>query len=643
MSQSKTPAPSGPAKRKHETSSHSPPPTHRPRHETDSPASPHGDSSEVDDNDEEDHRFYGDGFSDQQREILDFVEEIDQIDGVEGSSRAVLSDETDPELTLPAIRRLTLQLERAINKNQELRARYPDTPAKFMESEIDLEHTLHRFVNLSQAPQQFTELAQLDTIPLLLSQLSHENTDVAAIVVEVFNEWTDEETVFNAIPVISGEELDQEAIHTLVEQERATAALIEAVNTMVGAFISNQGLELVVQNLGRLQDDRPEDQAAIFQTLGLIEHLTELRTTYVTELVERTAILSWLLNVIAAGQFSSNLQYASEILVIILQGSPSNQIRLGALGGIDTILQALSVYRQRDPDSGDEIEYMENLFDILCLMIGEPELKLQFLKNEGVELMILMLKAKLLSRSRALKVLNFATCTNHFVSKLIAQKFIEESGLVPIMKVFMKKGLAKFKKQYKIISEADEEEHTISVIASLLKHTEPATPDRWRVVNQFPDSGYERVDRLVELHMTYTDRLQPVEAEIAAEREALNMEDAYEEEYTEERFYTRRLTEGLFVVHMTDLVLVYLASEAPRIKQHATMLLKRYGRQWADVCHNVEEYIANLDSLPVDPTHTEPGPKSELDGEAGEIDPSESSELSRQAEANRLRAILKNL
>ncbi|RKP33604.1 Catenin-beta-like protein, partial [Dimargaris cristalligena] len=538
--------------------------------ETDSPASPHGDSSEVDDNDEEDHRFYGDGFSDQQREILDF----------RALHGAVLSDETDPELTLPAIRRLTLQLERAINKNQELRARYPDTPAKFMESEIDLEHTLHRFVNLSQAPQQFTELAQLDTIPLLLSQLSHENTDVAAIVVEVFNEWTDEETVFNAIPVISGEELDQEAIHTLVEQERATAALIEAVNTMVGAFISNQGLELVVQNLGRLQDDRPEDQAAIFQTLGLIEHLTELRTTYVTELVERTAILSWLLNVIAAGQFSSNLQYASEILVIILQGSPSNQIRLGALGGIDTILQALSVYRQRDPDSGDEIEYMENLFDILCLMIGEPELKLQFLKNEGVELMILMLKAKLLSRSRALKVLNFATCTNHFVSKLIAQKFIEESGLVPIMKVFMKKvGIA---------LHSPHVEHTISVIASLLKHTEPATPDRWRVVNQFPDSGYERVDRLVELHMTYTDRLQPVEAEIAAEREALNMEDAYEEEYTEERFYTRRLTEGLFVVHMTDLVLVYLASEAPRIKQHATMLLKRYGRQWADVCHNVE-------------------------------------------------------
>ena len=35
---------------------------------------------------------------------------------------------------------------------------------------------------------------------------------------------------------------------------------------------------------------------------------------------------------------------------------------------------------------------MENLFDVLCSALGEPEIKQQFLDSEGVDLMVLMMK-----------------------------------------------------------------------------------------------------------------------------------------------------------------------------------------------------------------------------------------------------------
>ena len=39
---------------------------------------------------------------------------------------------------------------------------------------------------------------------------------------------------------------------------------------------------------------------------------------------------------------------------------------------------------------------MENVFDILCSALGEPEIKQQFLDLEGVDLMVLMMKCAVL-------------------------------------------------------------------------------------------------------------------------------------------------------------------------------------------------------------------------------------------------------
>jgi beta-catenin-like protein 1 len=55
-------------------------------------------------------------------------------------------------------------------------------------------------------------------------------------------------------------------------------------------------------------------------------------------------------------------------------------------------LTFLQQYRRRDPTDADEAEFMENVFDSLCSALAESEIKGLFLKSEGVDLMVLMMK-----------------------------------------------------------------------------------------------------------------------------------------------------------------------------------------------------------------------------------------------------------
>lgn len=64
----------------------------------------------------------------------------------------------------------------------------------------------------------------------------------------------------------------------------------------------------------------------------------------------------------------------------------------------------LQKYRKSDPQDQEEEEFMENAFDALCSALAEPELKKTFLESEGVELMVICMKEKKMSRSRSIKV-----------------------------------------------------------------------------------------------------------------------------------------------------------------------------------------------------------------------------------------------
>jgi beta-catenin-like protein 1 len=107
------------------------------------------------------------------------------------------------DLSLPAIRRLLLKLERAIDKNQDQRSKYPDDPAKFINSEADLDAAIKSLMPLSQVPAlAYPELVKSETISMLIGLLSHENIDIVIDVVELIHELTDED--------VGGEDEDEE-------------------------------------------------------------------------------------------------------------------------------------------------------------------------------------------------------------------------------------------------------------------------------------------------------------------------------------------------------------------------------------------------------------------------------------------------
>lgn len=328
--------------------------------------------------------------------------DLSLLEAVEKSQNAV------EVLDLRTLKKLVLSFERRLRDNLEARMKYPDNPDKFAESEIELHDELQKLRILAGGPDLYPDLVALNTVPSLLGLLSHDNSDIAVDVVSLLQDLTDEDVL---------EDNDEPA------------------RILVDALVENNALELLVQNLGRLSEIDPDESAAIYNTLATIENMIEVKPAVAELVCERTKLLRWLLTKIKVREFDSNKQYASEILAILLQNSAANQKRLGQMNGVDIMLQAVAMYKSRDPRSSDEEEMVENLFDCLCCLLMPVENKERFVKAEGVELMIIIMKQKKLAYGSAIRALDFAM-TKYPPA---CERFVDVLGLKTAFAAFMGK------------------------------------------------------------------------------------------------------------------------------------------------------------------------------------------------------------
>lgn len=275
----------------------------------------------------------------------------------------------------------------------------------------------------------------------------------------------------------------------------------------------------------------------------------------------------WLLRRLGAKiPFDGNKLYASEILSILLQNSESNRKILGDLKGVDTLLQQLSFYKRRDPGSGDEHEFLENILDCLCsCLLCCPSNRELFYVGEGIELLNLILKEKRETISSikpgALKILNHVLGTDKGVDEILSKccdKLVQFGGLRAIFSIFMKpKSIISTRLKKREIPGAinDYEEHTISIFLSLLRFCNPE--NKMRVVSKFAEGDLEKTERLVEMHIKYSEMLSVVDEEIRKEKDELQDE----EEIDEEEIFVRRLTEGgLFTLQIVDQTIAMICS-----------------------------------------------------------------------------------
>ncbi|XP_014828638.1 PREDICTED: beta-catenin-like protein 1 [Poecilia mexicana] len=383
-----------------------------------------------------------------------------------------------------SVKKMILTFEKRSYKNQELRIKFPDNPEKFMESELDLNDIIQEMHVIATMPDLYHLLVELNAVHSLLGLLSHENTDVAIAVVDLLQELTD--------------------IDTLHESEEGAEVLIDAL-------LEGQVVALLVQNMERLDEQVKEEADGIYNTLAITENMAEFRPGLCTEAAQQ-GLMQWLLKRIKAKlPFDANKLYCSEILAILLQNNDTTRELLGEMDGIDVLLQQLSVFKRHNPNTAEEQEMMENLFDALCSCLMLSSNRDRFLKGEGLQLMNLMLREKKMSRTSALKVLDHAMIGPEGADN--CHKFVDVLGLRTIFPLFMKTP-KKMKKTG--TSEKEHEEHICSVIASMLRNLK--SQQRTRLLNKFTENDCEKVDRLMELYFKYMEAVQQADKRIEGEK-----------------------------------------------------------------------------------------------------------------------------
>uniref|UniRef100_A0A0B6YR41 Beta-catenin-like protein 1 n=2 Tax=Arion vulgaris TaxID=1028688 RepID=A0A0B6YR41_9EUPU len=457
-------------------------------------------------------------------------------------------------------KKLLLQFEKRVYKNQEMRIKYPDLPEKFMEAEIELNEIVHEMHVMATVPEHYQILVDLRSVQSLLQLISHDNTDISIAVIDLLQELTD--------PDILNENED-------------------TVGVLVDALLEGQVVAVLVNNLDRLDENVKEEFEGVHNSMAIIENLADFKPEMCADAAQQ-GLLLWLLKRIRMKRpFDQNKLYCSEILAILLQDTDENRQLLGESDGIDILLQQLAVFKKHDPGTKDEMELMENLFNCLCSALAFASNRARFLRGEGLQLMNLMLREKKMSRNSAIKVLNHAMTGTEGQDN--CQKFVEILGLRSLFPLFMKTP-----KQAKAGPASDElEEHICSILASMLRNCQ-ATP-RQRMLLKFTENDHEKVERLLELHFKYLDKVRHCDDQIEREKMRLRHSGDDVDEDMEDEFYLRRLDSGLFTLQLIDYIMLEAcASGASSIRTRVMQILNMRGGSVKVIRGIMREYAGNI-------------------------------------------------
>lgn len=555
----------------------------------------------AEDGDDEEGRFFGGGLDDNAIDAIDYLDAQD----AEGP---IMEEKYD----LPWLRKLTLNFEKKINKNAELRARYEDDPSKFMASEGDLDETIKSLSILSEHPELYEEFVKSESAARLVELLAHENTDIAIDAIEIISELTDEDVV--------------------AEQEQW--------DVLVNAMLENDLLSLLISNFSRFDEKEDADRSGVYHSLSVLENLLSQPANTDT-IGKQEKLVAYLLGRIQQQEkpTTQNKQYGSEILSILTQSSSPNRRRVIEANGVEILLTQLAPYRRNDPDKdSDEEEYMENLFNCLTSLVDEWEGKSKFLEAEGIELCLLMVRDGKTSKSRALKVLDHAcgyaepTATddaqiNGTTSKtkeeeqlgttphnshdrtkpspskplgqrpelpepstLVCEKVVESRGLKPLFSTFLKT-----KKHDPATTE-----HILGLFASLLRSLPGNSDARFRVLAKFLEKDFEKINKLVSLRRDYSSRVAAFDAQLKDRKKGLSKE---EQDELEMENISTRLSEGLYCLERIDAILAWLVAEDDGASNYIVKALAERDETLQDVRKTLQAQLDGV--LEVEPAERE--------------------------------------
>ncbi|KAI7833013.1 Catenin-beta-like protein [Kickxella alabastrina] len=534
------------------------------------------DVSDIDDT--EGGRFFSDGLTKQQKGVLQWVDNAEDI---------------EEHLDKDTVRRLVARLERAMSKNTEDRIKYAQSPAEFAESEADLDEALRNLLPLTNSVQDLHVLDDLGALPTLVELLGHENEDIVMDIVELVSELT-------SMDAWSQEGESQ-------EERQQVVGFIKALEKHAFFEALGHSLRRLDESTGSAYDS--DDASGVAKMLDIVENLTTLDASLAETAVNSMRLLDWLQARICTSPDTSsrniettdvNQQYAAELIAILLQTSTKICQSAAKTPLMDALLKCLAKYRKRTPEDAVEMEYLENIINSLCVLVATPQGRHEFESLEGVELLVLLQKQPEIGRLLSLKILDYALSPSEtaleqvgaldadlLVRRSIAKRYIEGMGLKYLFYVLMRRGKGAAQKLYRDHPESDE--RIMSCVSWLFRLTERESPLHWRVLAKFvpslaDDASWKlHVDRLVELNIQYFDSLREAE-------EQMNASDSEGEDKEEERYLVRQ-DAGLFSLQMSDIVIAFVAVDG-EARERIEQRLRRKGRSLDMVVEELAEYIS---------------------------------------------------
>ena len=483
---------------------------------------------------------------------------------------AKADEEEIAELDAASLKKLLLAFEKKITRNQQLRVKYFDEPARFAESEVDLDDAIRDMGLCAAAPELYPLLAELGGVASIVALVAHENSDISASACSLLYDLTDADVVDSS-------------------PDAAEAALV-----LVGALEAASGLEHLASNIERFNEAQTEEAEAVHNTLGVFENAAEIGGPATAEKIcAATSLFRWLAERVKAKSFDANKLYASELVAILAGGSEKSaeavaRTAVGEADAIDALLQACAYYRRRGPKDGDEEECVENLFQaVASILAGAPASALPaFVKAEGVELMLRCVREGKHAAACALRVLAAALApARPRDAEDPARRFFEAGGLKVIFPALAGRGAAKGaivgdatkrsrkkKRKRRLRDEQrDLDEHVVSIVASLCLYAAPDAPDlaHKRLVHKFLENGGEKIRKLAERYATYAGDVR------AAERveDAAGGGSGDDDEGARLARTARVLRAGLHALRLATCALAFCAVYSPAARETLEGLL----------------------------------------------------------------------
>lgn len=118
-----------------------------------------------------------------------------------------------------------------------------------------------------------------------------------------------------------------------------------------------------------------------------------------------------------------------------------------------------------------------------------------------------------------------------------------------------------------------------------------------RILSKFVENDFEKVDRLIELHLKYLEKVELLDREIDGQKKIRQEVDSEDEEDEDEANYLKRLSGGLFTLQLIDFIILEISvtsTSSDAIKQRILQILNLRGASMKTIKQIMREYAGNL-------------------------------------------------